>query len=129
MFQPWPGGLTNTAELEPEQVPKQLADNLIFGTLRTIAKPLSESQDSVETFANDNPGDEKKSDAPKTYEVKEIIGLTRVEQEKYFLVGFTSGANPLFIRTTLANKMFPDLVIDFYLKQVRWKSSPESPSS
>lgn len=73
------------------------------------------------------PGDHRRG-GHKTYEVREIVGLTKVEQEKYFLVSLADDDKPQFIRTTLANKMFPDLVIDFYTKCIKWKQRAESSS-
>lgn len=148
MFQPWPGGLDNntdkTAEPELEPAPpRQSLDNLIFGSLSTPeieieipSQPTLEDQTSSKDDDNDSspveisdkqPEEQKQptdnNNKNKTYEVKEILGLTSVDQDKYFLIAFTSHEKPQFVRATLANKMFPDLVIDFYTKQVKWKQS------
>lgn len=56
-------------------------------------------------------------------EVKEIIGLSRCGSEKYFLLKFHESSNrePQFLRSTVAAKLIPLKVIDFYTKNVVWK--------
>lgn len=61
------------------------------------------------------------------YQVKEIVGLTRVNNERYFLISLAGSKGQSFIRTSIANVVFPRLVIDFYYKHVGWKqeAAPE----
>lgn len=55
------------------------------------------------------------------YRVKEIIGMTFVEDVKYFVISLEDPKeSPKFIRASLANRMFPDRVIDFYETKIRW---------
>lgn len=55
------------------------------------------------------------------YRLKEIIGMTVVEEVKYFVITLTDPKeSPKFIRASLANRMFPDRVIDFYETKIRW---------
>lgn len=59
------------------------------------------------------------------YRVNDIIGITLVDKEKYFLVSLLNSSRSTFIRASLANKIFPDKVIDFYLKHLQWKQKSE----
>lgn len=68
-------------------------------------------------------------DGPKSkrrkFEVNDIIGLTAVKDERFFLVSLLNSSKSTFIRASLANKMFPTKVIDFYLKHLRWQNKSE----
>lgn len=59
------------------------------------------------------------------FSVNDIIGITLVENEKYFLVSLLNSSKSTFIRTSLANKLFPEKVIDFYLKHLQWKQKSD----
>lgn len=62
-----------------------------------------------------------KNKVDQRYYVQEIIGMTIVEDDKYFVVSLEDpNESPKFIRSSLAKKMFPDRVIDFYVKNIRW---------
>lgn len=56
------------------------------------------------------------------YEVDQILGLTMVNKEKFFLISLVDCSQTTFIRASLANKMFPSKVIDFYLSHIEWKT-------
>lgn len=59
------------------------------------------------------------------FAVNDIIGITLVENEKYFLVSLLNSSKSTFIRTSLANRLFPEKVIDFYLKHLQWKQKSD----
>lgn len=72
------------------------------------------------------PGDlplHKSDRERKEYEVGEILGLTIVNDEKYFLINLVNCSKSTFIRSSLANRMFPLKVIDFYLRHLQWKQN------
>lgn len=69
----------------------------------------------------DSASGKSKNKADQRYYVGEIIGMTVIGDEKYFVISLEdSKESPKFIRSSLANKMFPDRVIDFYVKNIRW---------
>lgn len=57
-------------------------------------------------------------------QVGEIHGLTIINNENYFLVSL-EGEQRHFIRASLANKLFPGKVIDFYVKNIRWRQKSD----
>lgn len=63
------------------------------------------------------------------WRVVEILGLTEVEKERYFLLSLEDYEHRAFIRASLANRLFPSKVIDFYMKHFRWKGKPEAPNT
>uniref|UniRef100_A0A6G1SHP4 Heterochromatin protein 1 n=1 Tax=Aceria tosichella TaxID=561515 RepID=A0A6G1SHP4_9ACAR len=65
----------------------------------------------------------KQKSPPKEYEVNDVMGLTMVGDEKYFLVSLSNSTQKTFIRASLANRIVPQKVIDFYIKSMRWKST------
>lgn len=56
----------------------------------------------------------------RNYEVNDIMGATLLKGELYFLVSITDSTRKTFIRASLANKMLPGKVIDFYVKHIQW---------
>lgn len=59
------------------------------------------------------------------YEVGDVMGLTEANNERYYLISLANSTQKTFIRSSLANKLFPGKVIDFYLKNLRWKEKPQ----
>lgn len=66
----------------------------------------------------------------KEWKVDEIVGLTKVENEKYFMITLEKYELTPFIRASIANRLFPDKVIDFYMKHLKWrrKQPPKPPT-
>lgn len=62
-----------------------------------------------------------KSSKQKEFEVDEVIGMTMLEQERYFLLRLKDCGKPAFIRASLANAIIPGKIIDFYMAHIRWK--------
>lgn len=60
------------------------------------------------------------------YEVNDIMGMTIINNEKYFLTSLANSTKKGFIRASLANNIFPSKVIDFYIKNLRWKQRIET---
>lgn len=54
------------------------------------------------------------------YEVNDIMGLTEANGVRYFLISLANSSRSAFIRCSMANRMFPSKVIDFYMKHIRW---------
>lgn len=60
---------------------------------------------------------------PREYEVNDVMGLTVVNGEKYFLISIANSTKKEFMRASLAHRVIPGKVIDFYIKSMKWKSS------
>lgn len=58
----------------------------------------------------------------KEWKVEEILGITEIENERYFLLRLDKCDKKPFIRASLANRLFPYRVIDFYMKHLRWRT-------
>lgn len=59
------------------------------------------------------------------FEVNDIMGATLLKGEPYFLFSIADSTKKTFMRASLANKMFPGKVIDFYLKHIQWEKKPD----
>lgn len=57
----------------------------------------------------------------KEWRVIDILGMTEVDNEKYFLLSLEDYDKRAFIRASLANRLFPNKVIDFYMRNFKWK--------
>ena len=58
----------------------------------------------------------------KAFEINDIMGLTEANGERYFLISLANSTQKAFIRTSLANQIFPSKVIDYYYKSLRWRT-------
>lgn len=95
------------------------------------AKMIAERHDEEKAKnANGQAGPRRKPMMPrhKEFEILDVMGLTKVEEEKYFLVTIANSTKKGFIRESIANRIIPNKVIDFYIKNLQWKavSSPEA---
>lgn len=61
----------------------------------------------------------------KSFEVDSVVGSTELDGQRYFLVSLKNQKVKGFIRSCVANKMFPEKVIDFYIENLRWKQKPK----
>lgn len=61
----------------------------------------------------------------KEWEINDVMGLTVIAKEKYFLVSLANSTQKMWIRASLANQIIPGKVIDFYIKSLRWKHTTE----
>jgi hypothetical protein len=82
-------------------------------------KHASEEDEQVQ--ANQSVNKRKQKHPLKEYEVNDVMGLTVVGKEKYFLVSLSNSTQKTFIRASLANRIIPQKVIDFYIKSMKWK--------
>lgn len=58
----------------------------------------------------------------KTFQVMDVMGMTKIENEKYYLVSLINSTQKKFIRASVAKRVMPGKVIDFYLKNIKWKT-------
>jgi len=83
-----------------------------------ITKKVALSDESLEEEL-------KRTKDQNEYKVEDIIGITKIEEEKFFLIKLKDCGEKTFIRASLANKIFPDKVIDFYIKHIQWKQKSD----
>lgn len=90
------------------------------------AQRLAESLDRGKQFNGDGlNGNGTKKRKFSHYEVNDIMGATLLKGEPYFLFSIADSTKKTFMRASLANKMFPGKVIDFYLKHIQWERKSE----
>lgn len=84
-------------------------------------KHASEEDEKVQT--NQPSSTKRKQKQPlKEFMVNDVMGITMVGDEKFFLVSLSDSTQKVFIRASLANRIVPHKVIDFYVKNMKWKS-------
>ena len=74
--------------------------------------------------------DTKKKIAPKSrlyreFPVMDVMGMTEFNEERYYLVSIANSTRKPFIRASLAKRIFPAKIIDFYVKNLKWKQKVE----
>lgn len=89
-----------------------------------LAEQINKRQQNLQNGDNPN-GHAAKRPKFQNFEVNDIMGATLLKNEIYFLVSIADSTKKTFIRASLANKMFPGKVIDFYLKHIQWDKKPE----
>lgn len=62
-----------------------------------------------------------KTEVYKVHKVNSVEGLTLSENQRYYLLNLDNSMDKPFMRASLANRLIPDKVIDFYLKNLIWK--------
>lgn len=102
-------------------------DNLIDCCEAMIKFELERAKKVAKRHEDDNGLIEQEDPNKRTYrkslefEVNDIMGLVKVGNERYFLTSLANSTRKAFVRASLANVIFPTKVIDFYIKNMRWK--------
>lgn len=88
---------------------------------RRLAEKRKSEDGEQNNLSKTSHARKKKDTQPKEYEVNDIMGLTTVQGEQYFLVSLANSTQKTFLRAKLANQIIPEKVIDFYIKNIKWK--------
>lgn len=115
----WEGYSRNSSTWEPlEYLIVRCKEAIKDFELRRAAQ-LGDRYGGVQGPSNLQSAKEK---VDQKYRLNEILGITSLGNEKFLCISLVNLSEPVFIRLTVAKKMFPGKVIDFYLKHLQWVS-------
>jgi len=131
----WEGFPSSSNTWEPIQnlveCDKKMAEFELNGAVR-LAKKFKSSEHQLASESSEPANTSKvaqketrKRAMPRNkyreFQVMDVMGMTQYNGERYYLVSIANSTQKTFIRASLANRVFPSKVIDFFVKNLRWR--------